>query len=66
MFLRKVRANLENKGILRSTILIDQSFRIAEVWRNVPVRRKTESCEILHAQKVLEKLRELKSAERLK
>ena len=51
----------EYMGVSRSTFLIDPEFRIAEVWRNVRVRRKTKSCEILHAQKVLEKLRELKT-----
>ncbi len=51
----------EYMGVSRSTFLIDPSFKIAEVWRNVRVRRKTKSCEILHAQKVLDRLRELKS-----
>lgn len=51
----------EYMGVSRSTFLIDPAFRVAEVWRNVKVRRKTGSCEILHAQKVLDRLRELRS-----
>lgn len=50
----------EYMGVARSTFLIDPSFKIAEIWRNVRVRRKTKTCEVLHAQKVFDKLIELK------
>ena len=50
----------EYTGVIRSTLLVNPEGEVAEIWRNVRVRQKTKTCEILHAQKVLEKLRELK------
>ena len=57
----KMNYGREYMGVIRSTFLIDPHGTVAEVWRQVKVRRKTRTCEILHAQKVLEKLRELKA-----
>ena len=51
----------EYKGVIRTTILVNPEGEAVEVWRNVKVRQKTKTCEILHARRVLEKLRELKS-----
>jgi peroxiredoxin Q/BCP len=51
----------EYMGVVRSTLLIDPDGNIAEIWRNVTVRKKTATCEILHAQRVLERLRQLKA-----
>lgn len=51
----------EYTGVIRSTFLIDPHGTVAKVWRKVQVRRKTKTCEILHAQKVLDKLRQLKA-----
>lgn len=56
----KMNYGREYMGVIRSTLLIDPHGTVAEIWRQVKVRRKTKTCEILHAQKVLEKLRELK------
>ncbi len=51
----------EYKGVIRTTILANPEGEVVEIWRNVKVRQKTKTCEILHARRVLEKLRELKS-----
>jgi len=58
---KKKNYGKEYMGVIRSTLLINPQGKVAEVWRNVRVRQKTETCEILHAQRVLEKLRELKA-----
>ncbi len=50
----------EYEGVTRTTILADPSGQVREIWRSVKVRRKTKTCEILHARTVLERLRELK------
>ncbi len=50
----------EYEGVTRTTILADPAGKVREIWRSVKVRRKTKSCEILHARSVLERLRELK------
>ena len=51
----------EYEGVIRTTLLIDPDGIVAHSWRRVQVRRKTKTCEILHAATVLNKLRELKS-----
>lgn len=51
----------EYMGVVRSTVLIDPQGRISEIWRNVTVRKKTAACEILHTQRVLERLKQLKA-----
>lgn len=58
---KKKNYGREYEGVSRTTLLVDQEGRVAEVWGNVKVRRKTKTCEILHAQTVLERLRELKA-----
>lgn len=51
----------EYQGVIRTTILVNPRGEAQEIWRNVQVRRKTKTCEILHARKVLDRLRELKA-----
>lgn len=51
----------EYEGVIRTTILINPEGEAVEIWRNVRVRQKTKTCEILHARRVLERLRELKA-----
>ncbi len=51
----------EYQGVIRTTILANPEGEAVEIWRNVKVRQKTKTCQILHARRVLEKLRELKS-----
>ena len=57
---KKKNYGKEYEGVIRSTFLIEPGGTVAEVWKSVVVRRKTKTCEILHAQMVLDKLRELK------
>ncbi len=50
----------EYEGVTRTTLLADPTGKVREIWTGVKVRRKTKTCEILHARTVLERLRELK------
>ncbi len=47
------------EGTIRSTFLIDPEGNIAYKWKNVRVRQKRKTGEVKHAEKVLEKLKEL-------
>jgi thioredoxin-dependent peroxiredoxin len=51
----------EYEGIIRSTFIIDPKKIIRSRWRSVAVRVKKAGVETLHAQKVLEKLKDLKN-----
>jgi len=55
----------ESMGVVRSTFIIDPEGNIAAVWEKVSVRKKKkvsgETVEILHVDKVKEKLKELKA-----
>lgn len=57
---RKKNYGREYMGVIRTTVLVDGAGVVREVWRKVQVRRKTKTCEILHAHRVLARLRELK------
>ncbi len=50
----------EYEGVIRSTVLINPNGEIEYEWHNVKVRQKRKSGEVKHAEKVLEKLLELK------
>ena len=50
----------EKEGVIRSTVLIGPDGRVAEIWSQVKVRVKRKDGEVKHAEKVLEKLDELK------
>ena len=57
----KKRYGKESEGVIRSTFLIRPDGVIAYRWRNVRVRVKRKNGEVVrHAQRVLEKLREMK------
>ncbi len=49
----------EYQGVIRATFLISPEGIIKAVWRNVKVRTKRKTCEVLHAATVLEKLQEI-------
>jgi len=51
----------EYEGVFRTTLLVKPDGTVAHLWRKVKVRQKTKNCEILHARRVLERLRELKT-----
>jgi len=46
--------------VIRSTFLLSPEGVIEAVWRNVKVRTKRKTCEVLHAATVLEKLKTLR------
>ena len=50
----------EKEGVIRSTALITPEGRLAEVWHQVKVRVKRKDGEVKHAEKVLEKLDEMR------
>jgi peroxiredoxin Q/BCP len=50
----------EYQGVIRSTFLLSPEGVIEAVWRNVKVRTKRKTCEVLHAATVLEKLKTLR------
>jgi peroxiredoxin Q/BCP len=49
----------EYEGVIRSTFLISPAGKISEAWSKVKVRVKQKAGEVKHAEKVLEKLKEL-------
>ncbi|PIE52155.1 peroxiredoxin [Candidatus Fermentibacteria bacterium] len=51
----------EYEGVIRSTFLLDPEGTVRYAWKKVQVRRKTKTCTVLHASRVLEKLKELKT-----
>jgi peroxiredoxin Q/BCP len=53
----------EYQGVIRSTFLISPEGIIKGLWRNVKVRTKRKTCEVLHAATVLEKLQTLQGIE---
>ena len=49
----------EYEGVIRSTFIVSPEGEVRGVWRNVRVRSKRKTCEVLHAATVLEKLETL-------
>ncbi len=49
----------ESMGVVRSTYIINPEGFIVALWQNVKVRQKRKDYEIFHADKVLEKLKEI-------
>ncbi len=51
----------EYEGVIRSTFLISPEGIIADKWTNVRVRVKKKGGEIVHAESVLNSLKDLKA-----
>ena len=49
----------ESMGVVRSTYIINPEGFIVALWQNVKVRQKRKDYEVFHADKVLEKLKEI-------